>query len=81
MVYVFEKLKDGSAQKLGNVEENTQTVTFVYKPKEELEKLRHLLNPEETNQKLAQLKLLNLLEFKLEPNILQPLSQKLLKTV
>ena len=34
LVYVFEKLKDGSAPETGNVEENTQTVTFVYKPKE-----------------------------------------------
>ena len=34
LVYVFEKLKDGSALETGNVEENTQTVTFVYKPKE-----------------------------------------------
>lgn len=34
LVYVFEKLKDGSAPETGNVTENTQTVTFVYKPKE-----------------------------------------------
>ena len=34
LVYVFEKLKDGSAPETGNVVENTQTVTFVYKPKE-----------------------------------------------